>query len=696
MARFAALGLGNGRRYMKKEKKIGIGAISNGLMIFVVACGVLLAIGCGYTFTFDTKAGLVVLAITLLYLAGCAVLFFVVRKKAIGVLVNYARSYQTMESEFIDDFPLPFVVALPDGTILLYNKRFGRFFEGEPETGNICEVFKSLAASDLDSKDAEWDIKTVYDKRSYRLHFGKLPVNDELFSSGVLTAKADIPYVLTVQLFDETEIVNMMIRSAEQQMVVGILQIDNYVEMISSLDDVEQSLTAALVDKAVGSYFDSVGGLVRKTEKDRYFIVFKRKCLPAMQRARFDLLDMIKEIDTGSEIPVTISMGVGVGEDYVKDYSYARDALELALGRGGDQVVLKDGERVYFYGGKTKTVEKNTRVKARINALALKDIISHKDNVVIMGHKTGDMDSFASAVGVLKVAKMLGKKGYIVLDELSNAIRPVLEGFLDDPDYGEETFLPVAEAPGYVNDKTALVIVDVNKTDIFECKDLIYKTSTIVLIDHHLQSGDKIDNVALSYVEPNASSASEMITELLQYISGDVRLTKREAETLYAGILIDTDRFTKNTGVRTFEAAAYLRKSGADVSKVNGLFKDTLEDVLIKADSLRTAETIADGYVMVVCPAEGDNPNILAAQVANELLDIKGIRGSFALTEYNNMIYISARSSGDVNVQLVMERMGGGGHLNIAGTQMAGTTIEEAQRKLKMTVRKMIEEGILQ
>jgi len=354
--------------------------------------------------------------------------------------------------------------------------------------------------------------------------------------------------------------------------------VDDYAEVFEQVDDINKSLVNAMIDKEISSYFGQIGGLVRKLDKNRYFVIFEKKHLAGMQRNKFDLLDNIRKLNSDSGIPVTISAGIGVGDEYLRSQDYARTALELALGRGGDQVVVKEGERVYFYGGKIKSVEKNTRVKARVTALALREIIQSKDHVVVMGHKIGDTDCFGAAIGICRAAKALNRKAYIVLNELNNSVQPILSGFLDSEDYGDGVFLSVDEAPKYVDEDTALVIVDVNRPEIFECPELIFRTKTIVMIDHHLQSGDRIDNVALSYVEPSASSASEMITEMLQYVTGDVKLSKMEAEALYAGILIDTDYFTKNTGVKTFEAAAALRKRGVDIGRINGLFSDTLED----------------------------------------------------------------------------------------------------------------------
>lgn len=523
----------------------------------------------------------------------------------------------------------------------------------------------------------------------------KLPVKKELFDEKFITLPRQDTIVFSVFLFDETEIINMVRKGVDEQTVIGSIYIDNYDETLEQSTDVKRSLVVAMVDRVVVEYFENIGGVVRKLEKDRYFVAFKRRYLPLLQRGKFALLDEVKKVETEGDMPVTISIGIGVGPELPKNGESARQALELALGRGGDQAVVRDGERVYYYGGKTRQAEKNSRVKARVKAVALKEIILHKDRVVIMGHKTCDIDCLGAAIGVYRAAKSLGKNAYIVLNEMTNTVQPILEHFEKDPEY-DDVFIYASNATDYVDEDTALVIVDVNKPDYFECPELIYRTKTIVLIDHHLQSGEKIEALSLLHHEPTASSASEMVAELLQYVSDGLKLKKIEAEALYAGILIDTNYFSKNTGVRTFEAAAFLRKNGVDVAAVKELFYDSMDDFKAKAEAVRGAEIIEGRFALAVCPSAGvENPTVIAAQVANELLDVRGVVGSFVLVDINGTIYISARSKGDVNVQLSMERMGGGGHMNIAGAQIENSTIEDTRKKLTMTVRKLIEEGIL-
>lgn len=681
---------------MKDSETLRNGKLIRNNVIFPVIVGIILLIAIFPAFLFGIRPGLLAVAVFVVYVIIAVVFILILRKRFFDSLMEFVRSYGLMENRMMEDFPLPYAIADKSGRVYLYNDRFAKL--GLRDTGGdaLCGQFRELSEKDFVFQGDQKDVSVVYNKRNYRMHLVKLSLEGAKITGQLLELTENDKYILAVYLIDETEIVSMMQRIYDSQAVVCSIRVDDYTEIFEQVDDINKSLVSALIDKEVSSYFGQIGGLVRKVEKNRYFVIFERKYLAGMQRSKFDLLDNIRKLNTDSDIPVTISAGIGVGGSYLQSQDYARTALELALGRGGDQVVVKEGERVYFYGGKIKSVEKNTRVKARVTALALREIIQSKDHVVIMGHKIGDTDCFGAAIGIYKAAKSLGKKAYIVLNELNNSVQPILSEFLDNDEYGDGVFLAVNEAPRYVDEDTALVIVDVNRPEIFECPDLINKTKTIVMIDHHLQSGDRIDNLALSYVEPSASSASEMITELLQYVTGDVRLTKLEAEALYAGILIDTDYFTKNTGVKTFEAAAVLRKSGVDIGKVNGLFSDTLEDFKLKAETIKTAEMFEKGFAIAISPSEGvDNPTIVAAQVANELMTISGVRASFVLVDYADKIYISARSKSDINVQLIMERMGGGGHMNVAGAQLEGSSMEDAVRKVKQTVRKMLDEGIL-
>lgn len=680
---------------MNQGKKIKIGYVIKGYFALPIAtAALLLVLGIIFIFVAPT-AGIITLIIFGVYTALTIFLIIINERRLVNGLIRFARSYENAQSEMMDDFPLPYAITDIKGDIVVYNKNFARFYTPDDGIENLCDLFHEITPDMLTFDGPFTDIAIVYDARNYRVNIRKLNIEKNILDSKIARLPRNDLNVYAVYLFDETEIVNMMHQAKAEEMVVASIYIDNYEESVEQAPDVKKSLIVAMVDRDINKYFTDVDGIVRKMEKDRYFVVFKHKYLSKFQRDRFELLDKVKVIDTGTEIPVTLSIGIGVGTDYLQNAESARLALELSLGRGGDQAIIRDGEKIYYYGGKTKQVEKNTRVKARVKSIALKELLNSVDKVVIMSHKVCDIDGFGSAMGIYRAAKSLGKSAYVVLNNLNNSVRPIQESFKADEEY-KQAFIRSTEAENYVDQNTALIIVDVNSVERFECPELIDLTDTVVVIDHHRQGLDQIEKISLLYQEPSASSASEMVSEILRYISGGVKLKKVEAEALYAGILIDTDNFAKNTGVRTFEAAAYLKKYGIDIAKIKSWFNDSLDEMVAKADAIRTTQMLGGKYAIAVCqPDDLDNPTIVAAQVANELLKVNEIKGSFVLVDIDGTIYISARSMDEVNVQLVMERMGGGGHLNIAGAQIKDSTIEDTKKKLIFTIKKMIEEEIL-
>ena len=416
-----------------------------------------------------------------------------------------------------------------------------------------------------------------------------------------------------------------------------------------------------------------------------------------MKDNRFDLLEDVKTVNIGNDMSVTLSMGIGAdGMTYAQNYEFARTSIDLALGRGGDQVVIKSPEGVSYFGGKSQQLEKNTRVKARVKALALKEIISTKDKVIVMGHSNTDVDSFGAAVGIYRIAKTLGRNAYIVVNNVSNTIQPWVDAFKERLDKEETVIVNNGQAIELADNNTVLVVVDVNKPSFTECPELLKHCRSVVVLDHHRQGEETIENATLSYVEPYASSACEMVAEILQYVEDGIKVKSVEADCLYAGIVVDTSNFVAKAGVRTFEAAAFLRRNGADVTRVRKMFREDANDYRAKADAVSQAKIFMDEYAISVCQADNvSSPTVVGAQAANELLNIVGIKASFVFTEYNDTIFISARSIDELNVQVVMEKLGGGGHINVAGAQMKDVSVEEACEKLKETLKEMKEQGQL-
>ena len=498
-------------------------------------------------------------------------------------------------------------------------------------------------------------------------------------------------------LFDETALKLALKENDSQSLVIGYIYLDNYDEALASVEEVRRSLLIALIDRKINKYISSLDGIVRKVEKDKYFVIMRKQSLLALKESRFDLLEDVKNVNIGNEMAITISIGMGLdAPTYAQNCEFARNAIDLALGRGGDQAVVKTPQSIVYYGGKSQQVEKNTRVKARVKAHALQEIITSKDRVLIMGHRLGDMDCFGASVGVACIARALERKVHIVVNDMTTSIKPLVELFNDRNVYDDDFIINGSQALEFAGNNTVLVVVDVNRPSITECPELIKECKTVVVLDHHRQSSEVIENATLSYVEPYASSACEMVAEILQYVGEEVKVKSNEADCLYSGIIIDTNNFTTKTGVRTFEAAAFLRRCGADVTRVRKMLRDDAKEYKAKAETVGNAEIYKNAYAISICPAEGlASPTVVGAQAANELLNISGIKASFVITNYQNQIYISARSIDEVNVQIIMERLGGGGHMNIAGAQLENMTSAEAIDVIKDTINTMLQEGAI-
>ncbi|MBR1909955.1 MAG: DHH family phosphoesterase, partial [Lachnospiraceae bacterium] len=439
--------------------------------------------------------------------------------------------------------------------------------------------------------------------------------------------------------------------------------------------------------------------IVKKLGKDKFLVVMKQKELDNLADSRFGILEEVKNANIGNEVSFTLSIGFGAGSDsFDQNYEYARTAIDLALGRCGDQAIIKTENEISYYGGRREVTAKNTRVKARVKAHALREIIESSDNIIIMGHKILDVDAFGSSIGIYRVAKTFNKKVNIVVDEVTTSIRPMLEMMIHDGAHDESVFVSRDAAIELAtNTEYTLVVVDVNRPSFTGCPELLDLCPTIVVLDHHRQGAEKIENATLSYIEPYASSASEMVSEVLQYISDRVKLMADEADCLYAGMVVDTNNFVTKTGVRTFEAAAYLRRNGADVTRVRKMFREDVEAYKARAGIVSNAEIYDKAFAIAITPdTVVDSPTIIGAEAANELLNINGIRASFVLTLHDEEVFISARSIDDINVQVIMEKLGGGGHMNVAGTQIKGVSVEEAKRTLIAVLQEMKEKGELQ
>lgn len=621
------------------------------------------------------------------------------RPLLINELVNFATQYGTVQKQLLNDFEIPYALLDYNSRFLWMNEKFTEITGKDKNYHkSVTTVFPSLTKDILQKSEAVESINVMLDDRNYRISMKRIYFDSVTKDSAIVAINDTDEYLTAIYLFDETELNRYIRENEEQKLVAGLIYIDNYEEALDSIEDVKRSLLIALVDRKVNKYFTEIDALVRKIEKDKYFVVFKYKYLEQLSADKFKLIEDVKSIKVGNEMAITLSIGVGAGGvSYTQNYEYARMGIDLALGRGGDQVVVKEGEEVTYYGGKAKQVERNTRVKARVKAHALREIIESREHVVIMGHTISDVDSLGAAIGVYCAARVLGKKAQIVLNEVTTSLRPLVECFTEEKGYPADLFIKNEEALLITNKNTLVMVVDTNRPSYTECPELLKRTDTICVFDHHRQNSEVIENPVLSYIEPYASSACEMIAEVLQYFSENIKLEPSEADCIYAGILIDTNNFMTKTGVRTFEAAAYLRRAGAEVTRVRKMLRNDMAAYKARAEAVRHAEVYRGAFAISVCPADNiESPTIVGAQTANELLNIVGIKASFVLTEYQGKIYISSRSIDEINVQLIMERVGGGGHLNVAGAQLTNCTIQEAKRMIQDTIDEMIKEGDIQ
>lgn len=621
------------------------------------------------------------------------------RPLMINELVNFATQYGTVQKQLLNDFEIPYALLDYNSRFLWMNEKFTEITGKDKNYHkSVTTVFPSLTKDILQKSEAVESINVMLDDRNYRISMKRIYFDSVTKDSAIVAINDTDEYLTAIYLFDETELNRYIRENEEQKLVAGLIYIDNYEEALDSIEDVKRSLLIALVDRKVNKYFTEIDALVRKIEKDKYFVVFKYKYLEQLSADKFKLIEDVKSIKVGNEMAITLSIGVGAGGvSYTQNYEYARMGIDLALGRGGDQVVVKEGEEVTYYGGKAKQVERNTRVKARVKAHALREIIESREHVVIMGHTISDVDSLGAAIGVYCAARVLGKKAQIVLNEVTTSLRPLVECFTEEKGYPADLFIKNEEALLITNKNTLVMVVDTNRPSYTECPELLKRTDTICVFDHHRQNSEVIENPVLSYIEPYASSACEMIAEVLQYFSENIKLEPSEADCIYAGILIDTNNFMTKTGVRTFEAAAYLRRAGAEVTRVRKMLRNDMAAYKARAEAVRHAEVYRGAFAISVCPADNiESPTIVGAQAANELLNIVGIKASFVLTEYQGKIYISSRSIDEINVQLIMERVGGGGHLNVAGAQLTNCTIQEAKRMIQDTIDEMIKEGDIQ
>ena len=641
----------------------------------------------------EPRGALILLPFILIAAAFALLLYFTRQSKLQGALQAYAIGACEVHTTIFDEMPTPYCMVDERGNVLWANRSFREIAGNRPDARNILQMFPNIHKEMLEEDDVILEIHSDYQDRKYLIDLMRTPVTTEDGSAPSLYAP-DLK-TIAVYLRDETEETVLRTQLNQEHIVIGLVYIDNYDEVREQIEEVRRSLLSALIDRKISHYISSVNGLIYKLEKDKYVFILKEQYFDRMLQDRFSILEEVKNVNIGNEMAVTLSIGIGYGADsYQKNYEYAHTSIDMALGRGGDQAVVKSNENLTYFGGKTQTQEKATRVKARVKAQAFQELLETRDRVLVMGHANSDVDCLGASAGVYRMVTELGKRCYIVENTVTAPILPLKERFLQSADYPEDMFITGAQALQMVDNSTVLVVVDCNRPSIIDEPELLRACKTIVVFDHHRQSSETIQGAVLSYCEPYASSACEMIAEMMQYIADGIKVKGPEADAMYGGIVIDSQEFTVQTGVRTFEAAAYLRRCGADITRIRKIFRENFKDYQAKAAAISSAEIYRDAYAFSTIDPKGlESPTVVCAQAANELLNIRGIKASIVLTLYNDIIYVSARSIDEMNVQVLMEKLGGGGHRTIAGAQLREGSLPEAIATIKQAIDEMIKEG---
>ncbi|WP_312043142.1 DHH family phosphoesterase [Anaerotignum sp.] len=574
------------------------------------------------------------------------------------------------------NLPIPYAVLDIRGHILMYNEKFAEVFTDIEDATPVIEKL----------------LKNSGGGKSILIPFGDKSFEAALDHCDIIEENGAIGTVLTMTMVDVTERQQLAVSLSEQETVVGMIFLDNYEEVVDNLDESRWPILSALIDRKLNQLAQDVDGVIRKLEKDRYFFLMKKGMLLQLKEKKFEILNDIREISVGDHIPVTVSMGIGIGGNSLDEsMQYAKASIDLALGRGGDQVVVKEGESFVFYGGKTGEMGRNARIRARVKADALWELMGESSGILVMGHKNGDLDSMGACLGICAIARAMDKRCNIVMDEVGVGIRRLWDKMMANGSHMNLT-LKTGEALKTMDAKTLVIIVDTHRKTMVESPQVLEAAKRIVLFDHHRKSADAIDQAVLVYHEAYASSTAELITEMIQHIGKRVKLTSDEADALLAGITVDTKNFCVKTGAITFEAAGFLRRNGADSIRVRLLFQNDMDAYKAKASTVKDAELFMGNIAISVCPANVENSTLTAAQAADELMNVTGVKASFVCCKVGDTVYISARSFGDINVQRIMERLGGGGHLTVSGAQLQNVTTEEAKDAIRHAIEEYLKE----
>jgi len=608
--------------------------------------------------------------------------------------VEWTKYIEGLTEEFdsatkhaILNLPIPLVMVEVDGTISWYNPKFIEMIDKKDILDKgINDIIPNFNIDNIMDKEKDMSIETTINDRTYKVLYNVVEVSKSRESTK--------NYIIMLYWIDITNFSILKSKYNDEKTNVCLIQVDNYDDVKDNTDEADRPAVLAEIDRRLNTLAARINGLIRKYENDKYLIIFENKYLEQLETKRFDILDDIRDIKEGNRIPVTLSIGVGVnGKNPAQLYEFAKAAIDIALGRGGDQAVVKKIDKLSFYGGKSKAVEKRNKVKARVMAHALRQLIDQSDKVFIMGHKLGDMDSFGASLGLYRAVKNRNKIAYIVLNGVNPSIKNIFERIRNNYPHYLEYIITPEQARTLAEKSSLCIVVDNHRPSYTEAPQLLDIIDKVVLIDHHRRGAEFINDPVLTYLEPYASSTCELVSEILNYMGDKMEIEKFEAEALLAGISVDTKNFTFKTGVRTFEAASFLRRVGADTTSVRQLFQDDLKTFILKAEVVGAAEIIEDKIAISILGKETEDSVLIAAQSADDLLNISGITASFVLALADGKIHISGRSLGDLSVQLILEKLGGGGHLTVAGAQLDNVHIDEAKEMLQKAIKEYLEEG---
>ena len=596
---------------------------------------------------------------------------------------NLSLDIDETTKKAIMNLPIPLCILEFDGNISWYNNKFYDMTESPDLLGeNIDNIIKNLNLRKVLNENKEMYTDVTYKDREYTVIYNVIK-NEQ---------NKQVKYLMMLYWIDKTDYLSLAQKYEEEKNVIMLIQVDGYDEVLKSASEEKRSLISVEIERILFGLENSLQAAVKKTAKDKYIVIANQRSLSKLQENKFTILDTIRNITYSNTLPVTISIGVGrEGNSIHENIKWAAGALDLALGRGGDQAIVKTKDKFEFYGGKSKAVEKTTKVKSRLIGHALKEIVSQSNNIYIMGHKYPDLDAMGAAVGIYDRCKSLKKETYIVLDQVNESIDEFVSR-LNKQEYYKDLFINKEEAIKNCTKDTLVVVVDTHRPSYTECEELLGISKKIAVIDHHRRGVEFIQDTVLSFHEIYVSSTCEMVTEVVQYLDDDVKINKLTAEGLLAGISLDTKFFAFKTGVRTFEAASYLKKAGADTTEVKKLFRTNVEDFKTKAEIISNTHIIDNRICISYSKMKSENINVVIAQAADELLTVKNVEASFVLGEKNGIIFISARSLGKINVHVLMEKLGGGGHMDIAGAQLEGVSIQEAYKKVNYIIEQYLRE----